>query len=152
MPRTAKSDGHRRHNTEISSVCCICSGKPRRADIKFLKHFSSDRSFDLSVGKLTLSAKNRMTSSRRSCGWNLGRNQGWQMGWCFHHHATPGQGRDLAIGHHQPLRDLHWAWGFPWLTGQQKQLVESHNYMRRQCCENLLMGLDFALPTDGSLD
>ena len=39
-------------------------------------------------------------------------------------HATPGP---------VPVRNVYHPWGFPWLTGNNKQLVNDHNFLLTQC-------------------
>ena len=42
-----------------------------------------------------------------------------------------------------PLRNLHWAWGFPWLSGKQKELLDNHNFLMRQCFLTMALCIDF---------
>jgi len=53
-------------------------------------------------------------------------------------HATPGP---------VPVRNVYYPWGFPWLTGNNKQLVTDHNFLLTQCFTTMdvcmEMGCDF---------
>ena len=124
-------------------------GKPRRADIKFfLKRLSREQNFHLVVREVDI---------ERSESDNLLEQSLWQELWeeikagkwdavvlsppC--NTWSRARCRFRTSAGPPPLRNLHWAWGFPWLSGKQKELLDNHNFLMRQCFLTMALCIDF---------
>ena len=123
-------------------------GRQRKADIKFFLHEAGKFSdFDVHVREVDI---------ERSAADDLLQQDLWDEIWQAIRSGAydvlvltpPCNSFSRARSNFQltpgpvPIRNVHYPWGFPWLSGRNLQLVTDHNFLLQNCFKTISIGLE----------
>ena len=128
-------------------------GRKRKADIKhFLHRIGKSEHFDIHVREVDIERNDTDDLRQQNLWdelWEEIQKDFWDVVLLTPPCNSFSRARCNSEGFPGPpaVRNFHHPWGFPWLFGSNKTLVEDHNYMVMQCFETIRLcssrGIDF---------
>ena len=138
------SQSHHSIHVSVNSVCCICfvaySGK--LTSIIFCMYSVNTLGFELSIKELDIErseADDLLQASLWEQIWHEIENNFWDVVILTPPCNTFSRARCRALGAPgpPPLRNVMHPWGFPWLTGNNWELIQDHNFLVTQCFKTI---------------